>query len=206
MFAVSATASSGLAVTFGSQTPSVCTVSGSSVSIVSAGSCIVAANQAGNANYSAAPQVTQTIVVNQAGQTIVFGSVPASIAVGGTASVTASGGASGNPVVLGSATPSICSVSGGTVTGVAAGTCIVTANQSGNANYANASQATRSIQVTSTQDQGSATVAAPPLSEFGLFFMAICLMGAGLLTGRSRSGFQFKGNGSKRTQKCLDAT
>ncbi|MBK7658571.1 MAG: hypothetical protein IPJ28_05210 [Betaproteobacteria bacterium] len=58
---VAATASSGLLPTYTSTTPSVCTVSGNRVAAVATGTCIVAANQAGNANYNAAPQATQVI-------------------------------------------------------------------------------------------------------------------------------------------------
>lgn len=64
--AVVATATSGLAVSFTSTTPSVCTVSGSTVSGLSAGTCIIAANQGGNANYNAAAEATQSILVAQA--------------------------------------------------------------------------------------------------------------------------------------------
>ena len=60
---VSATASSGLAVTFSSTTPSVCTVSGGTVTGVQAGSCTIAANQAGDANYNAATQATQSFTI-----------------------------------------------------------------------------------------------------------------------------------------------
>ncbi len=63
---VSATSTSGLTVTFGSTTPAVCTTSGingSTVTGVVAGSCTIAANQAGNANYNDAPQVTQSFNV-----------------------------------------------------------------------------------------------------------------------------------------------
>lgn len=62
-FSVSATASSGLAVTFSSLTSSTCTVSGNTVSVVADGTCTVAADQAGNANYSAAPEVTQSFTI-----------------------------------------------------------------------------------------------------------------------------------------------
>jgi hypothetical protein len=47
----------------------VCTVSGTNgatVSYTGAGSCVIDANQAGNANYTAAPTVTATITVYQA--------------------------------------------------------------------------------------------------------------------------------------------
>ncbi len=63
-FTVSATASSGLAVTF-SATGN-CTVSGSTVTITGAGSCTITADQAGNANYLAAPSVTQSFSIASA--------------------------------------------------------------------------------------------------------------------------------------------
>ena len=40
--------------------------SGNSLTITGAGTVVVAANQAGNANYAAAPQVTRSITVNKA--------------------------------------------------------------------------------------------------------------------------------------------
>ncbi|HSW42484.1 MAG TPA: S8 family serine peptidase [Patescibacteria group bacterium] len=69
-FAVSATATSGLAVSFSSLTTGVCTVAGSTVTIVAAGGCSIAANQAGNATWNAAPQVTQGFTVTQATLTV----------------------------------------------------------------------------------------------------------------------------------------
>jgi hypothetical protein len=60
-----ATASSGLPVTF-SVISGPATVSGSTLTITGAGTIVVAANQAGNADYTAAAQVTQTIIVNKA--------------------------------------------------------------------------------------------------------------------------------------------
>lgn len=57
---------SGNPVTFTSQTPTVCTTSGTNgatVTGVSAGTCTIAADQAGNAIYAAAPQVTKSFAV-----------------------------------------------------------------------------------------------------------------------------------------------
>jgi hypothetical protein len=65
-FTLSATATSGLAVSFASGTPAVCTVSGNTVTIVAAGSCSLTASQSGNANYLAAPSVTQSFTVTSA--------------------------------------------------------------------------------------------------------------------------------------------
>ena len=62
-FTISATASSGLAVVFSSATPSVCTVSGTTVTLLAVGICTIHANQPGNGTYSAAPQVAQSFSV-----------------------------------------------------------------------------------------------------------------------------------------------
>lgn len=135
---------SGSAVIFSSTTPAVCTVSGSAVAGVSAGSCVIAADQAGNANYAAAAEVTQTVTVGKASQTITFG-VPPALAVGGSGTLSAAGGASGNAVIFTSTSPGVCTVSGNTVTGISAGTCVIVANQAGNATYNAAVQATQTI-------------------------------------------------------------
>jgi hypothetical protein len=69
---LSATASSGLAVSF-SVLSGPGTVSGSTLTITGAGTVVVAANQAGNADYAAAAQVTQSVVVNKATLTVTAG-------------------------------------------------------------------------------------------------------------------------------------
>jgi hypothetical protein len=87
------------------------------------------------------------VTIAKIAQSIVFGAAPAGVAVGTTGTVRANGGASGNPVTFASTTPSTCSISGATVTGIAAGTCTISANQAGNANYNAAPQVTQSFQV-----------------------------------------------------------
>ena len=62
-FAVSATSSSGLAVSFSSLTLPVCTVSGSTVTLVGAGDCTLQADQAGDAFHAPAVPVTRTFAV-----------------------------------------------------------------------------------------------------------------------------------------------
>ena len=61
---VSATASSGLPVRYGSLTPTVCSVNGSTglVTGLASGTCTVAADQPGNSHFAPAPQVSQDIV------------------------------------------------------------------------------------------------------------------------------------------------
>jgi len=66
--AVSATPNSGNPVTYGSSTPSVCTVNTASglVTPLLTGNCAIAANQVGNSNFHPATAATQTIVIGPA--------------------------------------------------------------------------------------------------------------------------------------------
>ncbi|WP_348730791.1 Ig-like domain-containing protein [Rheinheimera texasensis] len=62
---LTATSDSGLTVTFTSSTTGVCTItSGGALTFVTAGSCTIDADQAGNASFNAAPTVPQTFTVN----------------------------------------------------------------------------------------------------------------------------------------------
>jgi alpha-tubulin suppressor-like RCC1 family protein len=148
---VSATGgASGNPVTFTSLTPTTCSIVGTTVSGLSGGQlCTIAANQAGNDYYDPAPQATQTFIIgDKQSQTITFGPAP-TIVVGGTGTVSATA-SSGLPVTFASNTPSICSVSGNTVTGIAAGSCTIAAGQGGNAQYAPAPETTQTFPVNQT--------------------------------------------------------
>ena len=68
-FTVSATASSGLPVSFGASGQ--CTVNGNLVHLTAAGSCTITASQSGDSNYNAAPNVSQSFNINSAGPTTV---------------------------------------------------------------------------------------------------------------------------------------
>ena len=57
---LTATASSGLRVAFGSGTPEVCTVTGSTVTTLAPGTCTITATQGGDTDYAPAPDVTQS--------------------------------------------------------------------------------------------------------------------------------------------------
>jgi hypothetical protein len=147
-FTLSATASSGLSVSFASTTSAVCTVAGDTVTLAAAGTCTIQATQAGNATYAAATPVNQSFQVTQQSQTITFGAL--SNQALGTAPFTLSATASsGLTVSFASTTSSVCTVSGDTATLLAAGTCTIQATQAGNASYAAATPVSQSFQVTS---------------------------------------------------------
>jgi len=65
-FTLSATATSGLAVSFASTTSATCTVSGLTLTLVSAGSCSITASQAGDATYNAAADVVRAFTITAA--------------------------------------------------------------------------------------------------------------------------------------------
>jgi hypothetical protein len=142
---------SGNPVTFSVDSSSgagVCSVSGSTVSYLAMGSCVIDANQAGNAQYLAAPQV-QLIIVVEGTQIISLPTLAPGV-IGGSALLSAIGGASGNPVVFSvdsSSGAGVCSLSGSTVSYLAAGSCVIDANQAGNAQYLAAPQVQQTIAV-----------------------------------------------------------
>jgi hypothetical protein len=117
-FAVNATASSGLTVTFTAGPASVCAMaSATTVHIVAAGSCTVNANQAGNAEFLAAPQVSRSFQVKTGVITVTAtgtqtfggqatftpsGSLPSGVTLVGSLSCT---GLTGNVIIKPSLTP-----------------------------------------------------------------------------------------------------
>lgn len=90
-YAVSAVASSGLptAISIDASSASICTTSGGAVTFRAAGVCIINANQAGGANWNAAPQAQQSITVSApAALTSSIDFTPSSLNVGATGTVT----------------------------------------------------------------------------------------------------------------------
>ncbi len=138
------------------------TLSGSTLTITGVGTIDLTADQQGNADYSAAPELPISITVTQAPQTIIISAAPASPTYPATSTITATGGASGNAVTLAiTSGSSIATLSGTTLTptGTAFGAVVVTANQAGNTNYAAAAPAPVTVTFASV-----GTVATPTIS------------------------------------------
>ena len=133
----------------------VCDVSGTNgatVSYTGAGSCVIDANQTAGGGYAAAPQVQQTITVSPGAQAITF-TGPATGTVGGSATLAATGGPSGNPVVFtvdatsGTGVCDVTGTNGATVSYTGAGSCVIDANQTAGGGYAAAPQVQQTITV-----------------------------------------------------------
>lgn len=153
--ALSATASSGLAVSFTSSTSKVCTVSGNTASLLFPGRCTIEASQPGNDSFYSALLIRRTFTVDRAKQTIDFPAIPnqkqgAVVHLKATASsglkVTLS--ASSPQVISFSTAPApVCEVLGNTADMLKPGTCTIEAYQAGDDLYAPASLS-RSFTVT----------------------------------------------------------
>lgn len=132
-FVVAANASSGLAVVYTSSGS--CTNSGPTYTMTSGtGTCSVIANQPGNANYSAAGQVTKSTTAQKAAATVSISNIPANAFVGASFSPAYVTNSNGSPSAT-SSTSTTCTVSGNTVTFKAAGTCTLAAHTASTGNF-----------------------------------------------------------------------
>ncbi|HSS80901.1 MAG TPA: carboxypeptidase regulatory-like domain-containing protein [Gaiellaceae bacterium] len=166
---LNASASSGLAVSY-SVLSGPCSITGSTLTATHAGSCVVAADQAGNATYSAAPQVTRSATVDKASQTItVTTHAPASAVFNDSFGVGASGGGSGNPVTFSSA--GACSNTGSSFTMTSGtGTCSVKYDQAGDGDYVAAPQVVETTNAQKASQVINVTQHAPASAVFNTSF------------------------------------
>jgi len=162
-FAVSALASSGLAVSF-SIASGPATITGNMVHITGAGSATVRASQAGETNYNPAPPVDQSFGIAKANQAITFAALADKTFGDAPFPVTATGGASTQAVQFSAS--GACSVAGNTVTLNSAGSCTITASQAGDNNYNAAADVVRTFNIKKA-DQAAVTVTAPADATFG---------------------------------------
>jgi hypothetical protein len=151
-FMVSASSNSSGGITY-SLVSGPAMVNGNTVTLIGAGSVKLEASQAASGEYLA-DTAFATFTVSQGAQTITFtGPGTGPEAQGGTVTVSATGGGSGNPVTFTSLTTTVCtaptSSHGVTTTSlIAPGTCTIAANQAGNTNYLAAHQVTMTFTVT----------------------------------------------------------
>ena len=120
--------SSGLTVAITSSSPTVCTVDSLTLQLVGVGTCTLSADQAGDADWSAAPKVEKSFEVTN--QIITFAALPDVLLSAGRVTLSAVA-TSTLPVVFTSSSTSICEVAGSTVILVSFGACTISANQDG---------------------------------------------------------------------------
>ncbi|HRB71463.1 MAG TPA: T9SS sorting signal type C domain-containing protein [Flavobacterium sp.] len=109
-FALTGTSSSGLAVSYSSSNPAVATISGTTVTIIGAGTTNITASQAGDANYNAATDVVRTLTVSKKNANITGVTANNKVADGTTAATL-----SGTPTLTGILAADVANVTlGGT--------------------------------------------------------------------------------------------
>ena len=186
-FTVAATGgASGNAVTFSSS--GACTNVGATYTMSKGtGTCSANANQAGNTNYAAATQVTQTVNATPAAQTITFTTpAPASAVYNSKFTVAASATSTLNVTFTSSGS---CTNSGATYTMTSgAGTCSVIANQAGNSNYSAAPALTESVSATPASQTITFATNAPATALYNASFTVKATAGSGLAVAFSASG------------------
>jgi hypothetical protein len=123
-----------------------CTVSGASVHLTGAGSCTVSATQAGDANYNAAPPVSQTFAISKADQEITFN--PLQDRAYGDPDFTVRAAADSGLRVSFTARGQ-CTVRIARVHLTGPGSCKLTASQAGNVNYDAAPDVLRAFAIAS---------------------------------------------------------
>src|SRR5213075_2039396 len=150
--------------------------------------CSVKYDQAGTANYSAAPTVTETVTASKAGQAItVTTHAPGSAVYNTGFSVAATGGASGNKVSFFSA--DACSNSGAAFTMTSGtGTCSVKYDQAGDSNYNAATEVTESVIAQKANQTITVNTHAPASATYNTNFTVAATANSSLAVAYSSAG------------------
>lgn len=145
-FTVTATATSGLPVSFISSDRSVATVNGNLITILNEGQTNIIANQPGDADYLAAPQVVQPLVVTSSGRLPQYITFPAigEKHLGGNRFFLTATATSRLPIIY-SCNSKVAISDEGIVTLLQTGMAVITAGQSGNNSYSPAAHVERTF-------------------------------------------------------------
>ena len=123
---LTATATSGLAVTFSSATPTRCSVSGNEVTMLSSGTCRIEADQSGDTYYEPASTVEQSFVISKAVPTFTWIDVTKTFGDSPFAA-TEPGASVDGSFTYSSSDPTVVSVSGDILTVVGGGSATISA-------------------------------------------------------------------------------
>ena len=104
------------------------------IHITGAGTAVITASQAGNNTYYPAQDVTRTIIVAKAAQTITFTNYPDELMIGETYNLTAVA-SSGLAVLFESTNATIATVTGNLLTAIKKGSVQIRAYNAGDTNY-----------------------------------------------------------------------
>ncbi|MFZ4505504.1 MAG: hypothetical protein ACOYNK_04040, partial [Microbacteriaceae bacterium] len=187
-------------ITFSTTSSGVCSIDGTSLTAVAAGTCVITASQAGDDDYLAARDVTKTVTISKSTQTIIFTPVTSLSAVAPAYTLSATAGVGAN-VAFSSTTPLICTVNGTTLTPVKVGRCSITASQDGNATYLPARSVAKLITI-NLAPQATLTVSNSNASYFAKGVPVTLTSEGGSGTGNAVT-FSVRGTGCSITSGAL---
>ena len=133
--ALQASASSGLAISYQSLTPSLCGIENNQATLLTPGTCIIRASQAGNETYEAATSIERSFIISKAAQSSLL-IIPAqsSLYTGETIAINLGGGSGiGDETLSREAGP--CDITGNYLTARDAGDCTIRAYKAADAQY-----------------------------------------------------------------------
>ena len=162
--------SAGTTVTFASSTLSVCTVSGTTVTMLTAGTCTITPTAPAGGNYVLTVGTPSNITINGANQTITWTAPGTQTWVAGGAGTFSLGTASdsaGTTVTFASSTTSVCTVSGTTVTMLTPGTCTITPTAPAGGNYAQTTGTASNITINKANQTITVTTPYPTRVFYG---------------------------------------
>jgi len=185
-FTVAATSSSGLAVAYSSA--GACTNVGATFTMTSgAGTCTVKYDQAGNTNFNAAPQVTESVTAQKASQSITINTHAPANATFNSSFTVAATSSSGLAVAYSSA--GVCTNVGATFTMTSgAGTCTVKYDQAGDGNFNVATQVTESVTAQKASQSITVNTHAPASATFNSSFTVAATSSSALAVAYSSAG------------------
>ena len=143
---LTATATSGLTVSYISDNTSIAIVTGNTLYIIGAGTATITAKQAGNANYNPAPDVSKLLTVSKQEQVIIWNQELEFLMEDEPVTLNAIS-TSGLPVTYISSNLSVAIINGNILTIMGTGTATITAKQVGNGTYNPASDVIKPLTV-----------------------------------------------------------
>ena len=164
-----------------SDNTAVATIVSGKIHIVAVGTANITASQQGSGVYPSYT-ITQPLTVNKAPMTISFAALPSKVYGDADFSPTATSSNSDLSIVYSSSNAAVASIVSGKIHIVGAGSCIITASQTGNDNYANAT----SIDQALTIDKAALSITADNKSKYvGQDNPALTYVSAGFVLGET---------------------
>jgi hypothetical protein len=143
---LSATGGAGSSPVTFKTTSTTCSVVGTTLTALAAGTCVITASQAANGAFATAVTVHKSITISKVAQTITGFTLSAMTTASGAQTLSATKGPGSAPVTFRTSSAA-CTITGNSLTVRAAGSCVVTASQAADGTYAAAPNVTKSITI-----------------------------------------------------------